>query len=60
MHPEIGKMSKIKIVTIKEDTTEAQPHEIPEVGKDQKLAPKWKYPAQTTVTPYQEARESTM
>ena len=36
MHPETGEMSKIKIGTIKEDTSETQPHDIPKVKQTPK------------------------
>ena len=37
-HPEKGKRSEIKIGTIKVDTPEANPHDIPDVEKYQKVA----------------------
>ena len=40
LHPEIGKMSKMKIGTIKANIPKTQPHDIPEVGKHQKLRTK--------------------
>ena len=53
-------MSKIKIGTIKADTPTAQPHEIPEVEKHQKVASDWRYTVHTIITPDQGPRESTM
>ena len=50
----------MEIGIIKEDTTEAQTHEIPEVEKYQKVAPEWRVSEHTNITPDQEPRESIM
>ena len=59
MHPETEKMSKMKIIKIKEDKPELQPHEIPEVKKKPKLVPDCRVSAHTSITPDQEPRYST-
>ena len=50
----------MKTGTIKADTPETQPREIPEVEKYQKLTPEWREPVHTSITPDKEPRESTM
>ena len=50
----------MKIGTIKADTPEAQPHDIPEVEKHQKVASEWKDLVHIVITPYQAPRESTV
>ena len=49
-------MSKMKIVTIKEDTPEAHPHDTP----NQKLEPECRETPQTSIISDQEPRESTI
>ena len=60
LHPETGKMSKLKMAQSKVGTPKAHPQDISEVGKTPKVATDWIEAVHTVIPPDQEPRESTM